>query len=263
MSRGRVYFIQAGDDGPIKIGYTENLPARIKQLQTGQPQRMRVLRSMSGDRALETFLHRKFAAHRMAGEWFHPHRDILRYIIDNTLAKDERSATQTAQSRQTSDTAPPGAAPMPRSELARRAREVREQLAAKSNSATSPRGTASSGENSFGTHRRGVPTREQLDVAHRQFGDTIAAHGVDRIRAPLPRCSAVSGALLSELLGVSATSGWVSREDYQRVAARHPTGACGELVSIGCVCPCDDGTAYVYPLAVVARAALLATGAVP
>ncbi len=92
MSRGRVYFIQMGDDGPIKIGLSVNPARRRRQLQTGQPERLRVLRAMAGDKALEAFLHRRFAAHHIADEWFRPHREILRYIIDNTLAKDESRA---------------------------------------------------------------------------------------------------------------------------------------------------------------------------
>jgi len=110
---------------------------------------------------------------------------------------------------------------------------------------------------------RGLLATVRAQLAACEFRATIDARDVDRTRAPLPRCSGAAAGLLSELLGVAATSGWATAEDFRRVSARHSDSARTELVAIGCVCPCDEGAVYVYPLAVVARAALLATGAVP
>jgi len=129
MSDGRVYFIRCGVDGPIKIWFSRDVPGRLRQLQTGQPQKLRVLRAMRGDPALEAWLHRRFAAHRLDGEWFAPHPELLSYIIDNTLAPDERPRPVPTPAQRAADAFP--MTPMDREELARQARAVREMLAAK------------------------------------------------------------------------------------------------------------------------------------
>jgi len=68
-----VYVIQAGDDGPVKIGYTSG-PAekRLRGLQTGNPYKLRILKVFDGDERHESELHRRFAGHRIRGEWFDP-----------------------------------------------------------------------------------------------------------------------------------------------------------------------------------------------
>lgn len=67
---GFVYFIQAGKNGPIKIGWTTSLEERIDALQTGCPFRLRVLAAIEGTKQDEAAYHRQFAEHRMRGEWF-------------------------------------------------------------------------------------------------------------------------------------------------------------------------------------------------
>lgn len=85
-SDGIVYFIRSGSDGPIKIGFTRNLGARLHQLQTGHPVGLRVVHAVPGDVLLERALHERFAAHRLEGEWFHPHREILGFIREKPRA---------------------------------------------------------------------------------------------------------------------------------------------------------------------------------
>lgn len=72
-----VYFVQCGIDGPIKIGTTTNLSARLSSLRTSQPHGLAVLAIADGGRELEKAYHKQFAAHRTVGEWFNPHSDIL------------------------------------------------------------------------------------------------------------------------------------------------------------------------------------------
>ncbi|OYW50764.1 MAG: hypothetical protein B7Y36_18670 [Novosphingobium sp. 28-62-57] len=64
-----VYFIGA-NKGPIKIGTTVNLPARLKKLQTGSAMRLRVLACIEGTAELEAAYHARFADLRVNGEWF-------------------------------------------------------------------------------------------------------------------------------------------------------------------------------------------------
>lgn len=77
---GWVYFIQAGGDGPIKIGFSLSPATRLAQLQTSMPDRLRLLAQRTGSRADERDLHKAFQVHRIRGEWFAPHQDLLDYI---------------------------------------------------------------------------------------------------------------------------------------------------------------------------------------
>lgn len=75
-----VYFVQSGDDGPIKIGFTRRKGLRLVALQNGSPVKLRMLCAIPGGRALERILHDRFAKHRMCGEWFSPTPRMLKLI---------------------------------------------------------------------------------------------------------------------------------------------------------------------------------------
>jgi hypothetical protein len=78
--RSIVYFIQATRGGPVKIGTSDDVSKRLSQLQSGSPYPLRVVAALDGGSALERELHSLFAAHRLSGEWFHPHREIEQYL---------------------------------------------------------------------------------------------------------------------------------------------------------------------------------------
>lgn len=65
-----VYVIQSGDDGPIKVGYAVDVPARIATLQTGNPYLLRLLYVLPGPQPLEWQLHQRLKDCRLVGEWF-------------------------------------------------------------------------------------------------------------------------------------------------------------------------------------------------
>lgn len=67
-----VYFVQQGDNGPIKIGYTKRKGLRLTALQNGNPERLRMVCAVPGGRALEYVLHKAFRGARLVGEWFTP-----------------------------------------------------------------------------------------------------------------------------------------------------------------------------------------------
>jgi hypothetical protein len=75
-----VYFIQEGDYGPIKIGYSEDPLARLSQCQTGNPRKLILLKTLKGGRVLEKKLHKKYAQYNICGEWFSPAIPILKLI---------------------------------------------------------------------------------------------------------------------------------------------------------------------------------------
>lgn len=75
-----VYFIQAGDGGPIKIGCSCNVPMRLSVLQIGNAEPLRTLCTMPGAYAEEHRLHDRFKADNIAGEWFRPSADLMSFI---------------------------------------------------------------------------------------------------------------------------------------------------------------------------------------
>lgn len=72
------YFIQAGDDGLIKIGRTRNVQGRLETLRCGSPLPLAVIGIVYAD--IEAQLHESFRAFRSHGEWFYPNPFLLRFI---------------------------------------------------------------------------------------------------------------------------------------------------------------------------------------
>lgn len=75
----KVYFI-GSDMGPIKIGMAIDPKKRIKELQTSHPAKLEILATCPGGQPQEAAYHQQFAAHRLNGEWFERHPDILAEI---------------------------------------------------------------------------------------------------------------------------------------------------------------------------------------
>lgn len=76
-----IYFMQDGDKGPIKIGFTNNHP--IKRLQAIKPKctnGLCFLKIVEGDQQREKELHKLFWRLRIKGEWFKPHEALLSFI---------------------------------------------------------------------------------------------------------------------------------------------------------------------------------------
>jgi hypothetical protein len=84
----KVYFIQGEKGGPIKIGHTDNIERRMKQMQTGNPDKLILLHLTRGGKILEGELQERFKEHHYRGEWFHPSNQLLDYIAD-LIEKDK------------------------------------------------------------------------------------------------------------------------------------------------------------------------------
>jgi len=74
-----VYFI-AGDVGAIKIGSTFDPVSRLNTLQCGSPIPLKILAVTDGGTTQERAYHKRFAAHRLHGEWFERCPEILAEI---------------------------------------------------------------------------------------------------------------------------------------------------------------------------------------
>lgn len=70
--KNSLYILQENKTGRIKIGRSKDVPARLKQLQTGCPNRLRVILTIPDRGDLEFPLHKRLEHHRMRadGEWF-------------------------------------------------------------------------------------------------------------------------------------------------------------------------------------------------
>lgn len=95
MSRRRyVYFVEAGEGGPIKIGVAIDVAARVKDLQSANPTPLRLIVSIPGGYEEEGRLHRRFADERLNSEWFRGDGEVRALALSLLHASpDERTGT--------------------------------------------------------------------------------------------------------------------------------------------------------------------------
>jgi hypothetical protein len=84
LLQSQVYFLREEEDGPIKIGYADNVIRRMYRLQQGNPSVLRVIATMPGANEQEKVLHRRFRHLRVRGEWFRADEGLLEYIRRHT-----------------------------------------------------------------------------------------------------------------------------------------------------------------------------------
>lgn len=75
-----VYFVQAGEGGPVKIGTTKDIKTRLIDIQIGCWVEIRLLAELPGNATSEAAFHRRFEEHWIRGEWFRPHEELMRCI---------------------------------------------------------------------------------------------------------------------------------------------------------------------------------------
>jgi hypothetical protein len=97
----RIYFVQAGKGGPIKIGLAGDVVRRLNSLQTANPETLFLLATaLSGARRVfreEALIHRTFSAFHVAGEWFRPEPELLDFIESLTFQSDIGFAVEEAR----------------------------------------------------------------------------------------------------------------------------------------------------------------------
>lgn len=75
-----VYFVQAMESRRIKIGFSAKPQYRLLDISTYCPEPVKMLGTMPGTSQDERTIHKKFAAHRVIGEWFRDAPEILEFI---------------------------------------------------------------------------------------------------------------------------------------------------------------------------------------
>jgi len=76
-----IYVIQAGEDGPCKIGVTENVWVRLQIMQTNNHVPLRLVALFEGDISHERKVHHDLADYRIAGEWFTASPEIISDLV--------------------------------------------------------------------------------------------------------------------------------------------------------------------------------------
>jgi hypothetical protein len=79
-----IYMIQAGENGPVKIGVTDNLESRLCKMQVDNAAPLKVLRLLAGGFAQEAELHIRFSDINIRGEWF----SFSRLMLGNLEMED-------------------------------------------------------------------------------------------------------------------------------------------------------------------------------
>lgn len=73
-----VYFLLA--DGVVKIGYSKDVKKRVIGMKTAFHGNAEILYVVRGGRSLERYLHERFAAQRLGGEWFRYRPAIANFL---------------------------------------------------------------------------------------------------------------------------------------------------------------------------------------
>ena len=89
-------YIIGSPGGPVKVGVTCNIHGRLKSLQTGCPDRLRVylhVENLKNARAIERAVHSRLSDFAKTGEWFEIEwREAARIVRDEIERSRARSA---------------------------------------------------------------------------------------------------------------------------------------------------------------------------
>lgn len=80
---GFVYFVQSGEGGPIKIGWSQDTTRRVAELQTANAHKLVLLGMVPGTMEDEAAMHVHFGHLRMEAEWFQNAPEIHAFIVEN------------------------------------------------------------------------------------------------------------------------------------------------------------------------------------
>lgn len=76
-----VYFIRAGKEGPVKVGWASNIKSRFRQIAQGLPDLAVLEATLPGGIELEKRIHRALHQSRRRLEWFNPTKEVSALIV--------------------------------------------------------------------------------------------------------------------------------------------------------------------------------------
>lgn len=78
-----IYLIRSGNTSYYKIGFSNNFSQRLSRLQTGNPEKLEMIKTCSGGKKLEKSFHEKYGDCRIGGEWFNFDQRTLKSVIED------------------------------------------------------------------------------------------------------------------------------------------------------------------------------------
>ena len=75
-----IYFIQEGDNGPIKIGKAVSVERRLKTLQISHHKELNILQVIPGGAERENKIQKDLMKFKITGEWFKPAPEVFEYM---------------------------------------------------------------------------------------------------------------------------------------------------------------------------------------
>jgi hypothetical protein len=85
---GYIYFIGVSLDSPVKIGFSLNPWARLKEVSTGNHEKLEVLLTFKASKKFESELHNAFSEFNIKNEWFQLPEDIISVFVDSLKQTD-------------------------------------------------------------------------------------------------------------------------------------------------------------------------------
>jgi hypothetical protein len=92
-----IYFVQTSDNQYLKIGKADDVAKRLSGLQTGQPQKLKLLATMPGGHEEERAIHQRFSHLRTHGEWFHSTPEVVTFAVKSTALLNADIASKQIQ----------------------------------------------------------------------------------------------------------------------------------------------------------------------
>lgn len=80
-----IYFLQSGSGGPIKIGYSAQLPKRLKAIHAINGEPIHFLGAIAGTRAEESQIHERYRRERLHGEWFSLSQRLALFLVSSGM----------------------------------------------------------------------------------------------------------------------------------------------------------------------------------
>ena len=90
QARSKVYFVQNRGNGHVKIGYSADVRKRVASLRVSSSDPLSLIRVIDGGRKTEAWLHKRFDSHKIQGEWFSFHPDMLDVIAPDEVPIRQR-----------------------------------------------------------------------------------------------------------------------------------------------------------------------------
>lgn len=92
IKKSNVYLLKVSPDGIYKIGVAKNVNRRVKQLQTGNPEKIEIIRVFPTNYPfkIESYLHRKHSYNHVQGECYYMSEQDIK-DFDETCSLCERN----------------------------------------------------------------------------------------------------------------------------------------------------------------------------